>query len=121
MKNGETVRKKRPLSSSTIRAYSALLRGYLATGVPPTLDTVARAARLAGRSSARTAMLALERYGLVRNVRGMYVPTDVLRIPPRCPRCSTPLTVSVPQDGQPTWACPSCPHRTGHTHRRGAP
>lgn len=99
--------RKQPISRGALRAYSALLRAYLGTGVPPSLDQIASAARLAGRSSARAAMLALQRKGLVRRVRGMYVPTDVVRMPPRCPSCGTTLNLTAAPGGA-RWTCRRC-------------
>jgi len=92
---------------SSVRALEALVRRYVRDGVPPTLSQVARDAGLAGASSARAALMPLVASGTVRQVRGHYVPTDVLRLPPRCPSCNAAARPEL-DGGRVRWRCARC-------------
>jgi SOS-response transcriptional repressor LexA len=93
--------------SSSIRVLESLVRRYIRDGVPPTLSQVARDAGLAGASSAKAAMKPLITAGAVKRVRRHYVPTDVLRLPPRCTPCNAAARPEL-DGGRVRWRCARC-------------
>lgn len=94
--------------SSSLRVLESLVRRYVRDGAPPTLCQMARDVGLAGASSARVALLPLLKAGAVRKVRGHYVPTDVLRLPPpRCPSCNAATHPEL-LEGRIRWRCTRC-------------
>lgn len=112
-------RVRKPPAYTMKRVYDVIYDSYIRTGVVPSIREIAREAGLRSSSHALGIIRKLVHHGLVTNVQGKVVPTDILRLPPRCPHCSIALHLEVSRDGtrprRLEWKCHAC----GYTRHVG--
>jgi SOS-response transcriptional repressor LexA len=107
-----STRTAKAAAARTIAVYQTVLGSYLEDGIPPTIRVILKRTGLRSESHVHAILQKLAALGLVRIVHGKPVPTDVLRVPPRCPDHQTMLVIVFTEGGQilpePAWRCPAC-------------